>query len=126
MTMSFADLGDAQYIALETFKKSGDGVVTPVWVAGMDGHLYVITQADSWKVKRIRNNSRVRIAPSDSRGNPTGDWFEGTARTLPLEDDEEARRRLEAKYGLQYKLFALMYKVRRAQHDRVVLEIAEA
>lgn len=124
--MSFADLGDARYIALETFKKSGDGVVTPVWVAGMDGKLYVITQADSWKVKRIRNNSRVRIAPSDSRGRPTGDWFEGTARSLPLEQDEGARRRVEAKYGVQYKLFALMYKIRRADNNRVVLEITEA
>lgn len=124
--MTFADLGDARYIALETFRKNGQGVVTPVWVAGKNGKLYVITEADSWKVKRIRANSRVRLAPSDSRGNPTGDWLAGIATTLPLEDDEEPRRMIERKYGIQYKLFALMYKIKRTENDRVVLEIVEA
>lgn len=126
LDMTFADLGDARYIALETFRHSGQGVVTPVWVAGKNGKLYVITEADSWKVKRIRANSRVRLAPSDSRGNPTGDGLEGIATTLPQEDDEEPRRMIERKYGIQYKLFALMYKIKRTESDRVVLEIVEA
>ncbi len=50
---------------------NGTGVVTPVW-----GKLYVWTGADSWKVKRIRNNGRVRLVPSDARGNPEGEWEE--------------------------------------------------
>ncbi len=74
--MEFAELGNAKYIALETFRKSGEGVITPVWVTPEDGKLYVWTVDGSWKVKRIRNNDRVRIAVSDARGNPQSDWVE--------------------------------------------------
>ncbi|KAA3662518.1 MAG: PPOX class F420-dependent oxidoreductase, partial [Chloroflexi bacterium] len=47
--MTLSTLGDAQYIALETFRKNGTGVITPVWVAGENGSLFVWTDADSWK-----------------------------------------------------------------------------
>ena len=52
-------LGEAQYIALETYKKNGQAVPTPVWVTQEAGKLYVITEGNSGKVKRIRNNSQI-------------------------------------------------------------------
>jgi PPOX class probable F420-dependent enzyme len=66
------------YISLETFRKSGAGVRTPVWFAesGLDTPVplfYVYTIGDSGKAKRIRNNSRVRIAPCDMRGKVFGE-----------------------------------------------------
>jgi PPOX class probable F420-dependent enzyme len=124
--VDFSELGAKTYIALETFRRNGVGVNTPVWVAGMDERLYVITEGTSWKVKRIRNNSRVRVAASDSRGNPKSEWLEGTARIMEPGDGEEPIRRLAAKYGLQYKLFGLMYRLRGRGANRVVLEISEA
>ena len=86
--MQFKEIGNPTYIALETFRKSGDGVVTPVWVVAEGGKLYVWTVGDSGKVKRIRNNGRVRIAVSDSRGTPKSDWVEAEAPRpvdLPVE-----------------------------------------
>jgi PPOX class probable F420-dependent enzyme len=122
--MNFTDLGKAKYIALETFRKSGEGVVTPVWVTPEGGKLYVWTVEDSWKVKRIRNNSRVRIAVSDARGNPKSDWFEGRATVLASPEDEARQReRLAAKYGMMYRMFSLMFKLRGGNQPHVAIEI---
>ncbi|MGD0953917.1 MAG: PPOX class F420-dependent oxidoreductase [Methanotrichaceae archaeon] len=60
------------YIRLETFKKNGQAVPTPVWFVVEDDMLYVRSYANSGKVKRMRNNSYVKIAPSDALGKPTG------------------------------------------------------
>ena len=47
-----------KYISLATFRKNGEAVYTPLWFAEQDGKLYVMTRDDSWKYKRIRNNSQ--------------------------------------------------------------------
>lgn len=120
-----SQLGDAQYIALETYKKNGDAVSSPVWVTQEAGKLYVITEGHSWKVKRIRNNPRVRLAKSDARGKVQSDWVDATARVL---DDTAAvnqqGKRLAAKYGLVYRLFMLFMKLTQRQRVSVVIEIA--
>jgi uncharacterized protein len=63
-----------QYLNLETFRRNGKGVPTPVWFVEAGGKLYVRTIANSGKIKRIRNNEQTRIAPCDSRGNLLGEW----------------------------------------------------
>jgi PPOX class probable F420-dependent enzyme len=79
--MSAIDLFSGhRYLNIETYRKSGVAVRTPVWFAEKDGQLYLYTLADSGKVKRIRKNPRVRVAPSDIKGNPLGEWREGEAR----------------------------------------------
>ena len=75
-TNQLDDLKNAKYIALETFRKNGEGVITPVWAAGANGKLYVWTGANSWKVKRIKNDKLVRLCESDARGNPKSDWVQ--------------------------------------------------
>jgi uncharacterized protein len=79
-----APLADERYVSLETFRKDGSGVKTPVWAAPLDGHLVVLTVGTSYKVKRLRNNPRVRLAACDVRGRVRGEWHDGTA--LILED----------------------------------------
>jgi uncharacterized protein len=82
--MSFFQFAGQQYLNLETFKKSGIGVKTPVWFAQdpateLDSNgasLYVYTIGASGKIKRIRNNSKVAIAPCDVRGGLNGDWVD--------------------------------------------------
>ena len=64
-----AQFVDQKYISLETFKKNGQGVKTPVWFVLHNDAFYVYTEADSWKVKRIHNNPRVRVAVCNIRGN---------------------------------------------------------
>ena len=89
---TFAPFGDHQYISLETFKKNGDGVKTPVWFVLHDTVVYVYTEADSWKVKRIRNNPRVRLALCTVRGRVTGPWLNGTAAIIEGEERRSDRK----------------------------------
>jgi hypothetical protein len=98
---TFAPLGDNKYISLETFKRSGEGVKTPVWFVLHDGALYVYTEADSWKVKRIRNNPRVRVALCTVRGRVTGPWVDGSASLVEGDERRTADRLLDRKYLLK-------------------------
>ncbi len=100
-----------QYISLETFKKNGEGVRTPVWFVLEHGVFYVYTEADSWKVKRIRNNPRVRMAACTVRGNVTGPWIEGTASLIEGEERRTADQFLNRKYLLK-RLFNWLTRLR--------------
>src|SRR5579863_7484438 len=81
-----------KYIQLSTFRKNGTPVPTPVWFAEDNDKLYIKTRADSAKVKRIRNNPHVRIAPCTIRGKVTGPEFSASARILPNEDRPHANQ----------------------------------
>ena len=122
--MKFSEIGDPQYIALETFKKSGEGVITPVWAVRVDDKLTVWTGADSWKVKRIRNNPNVRLAVSDSRGNPKSEWVEAKAAVIDSPAAEaEQRTRIAKKYRIVYRLIMLTNWLRRDDAPHVVVEL---
>jgi PPOX class probable F420-dependent enzyme len=95
--MNFAPFAGRKYLSLETFKKNGQGVRTPVWFAAdpaksldsRDARLYVYTIENMGKVKRIRNNGCVRIAPCDMRGKVLGGWIDARAAIV---DGDEAKR----------------------------------
>ena len=60
---------DEKYVLLTTFRRNGDAVPTPVWIAGLpDGTGGLATEIDSGKVKRIRNNPAVTLQPCTMRG----------------------------------------------------------
>src|SRR6266436_6241403 len=88
--MGFEAFAGHKYLNLETFKKSGEGVKTPVWFAAepsanLDSRgakLYLYTIGVSGKVKRVRNNPRVKIAPCDMRGRVLGEWVEARAEIV--------------------------------------------
>src|SRR5690348_1531705 len=114
-----AELRGQKYISLATFRKSGVPVNTPVWFADEHGKLYVFTNPKSGKVKRIRNNPEVRVAPSTIRGRITGPEFAGRARLLSGEESAHARKLLERKYWLM-RVPLLWSK------DSVLIEVALA
>ena len=89
-----------KYISLTTFRKTGVPVSTPVWFGEKDDKLYVMSRNDSGKYKRIRNNSKVRIAPSTIRGRVTGPEFDAVARLFPPENWPEAHQTIKNKYWL--------------------------
>ncbi|MGH9684221.1 MAG: PPOX class F420-dependent oxidoreductase [Candidatus Acidiferrales bacterium] len=121
-----------KYLSLETFRKTGIGVRTPVWFAasapepgGADSHLlYVYTIGNTGKMKRIRNNPRVRIAPCDMRGNLRGDWAEAHAEILQGDEAVRGMRRLDQKYFPWKKLLDFFASFRR--RERTVLAILPA
>ena len=97
-----------KYLNLETFRKSGMGVKTPVWFVQDSEVLFVRTASDSGKVKRIRNNARVNIAPCKMDGALSGDWIPAVAREVNDPDiDRKVDKLLDRKYGLMKKLFSL-------------------
>ena len=121
-TDKLAPFSDGKYISVETFKKNGAGVKTPVWYVLHDGKFYVYTEADSWKVKRIRNNSRVRIAPCDIRGNVKGEFIDGRAEIITGPEEKMADRLLDQKYFLK-KIFNFMTKINRHKRAMIRMEV---
>ncbi len=69
---------------------------TPVWFVQDGPRLYVRTGAESGKVKRVRNDGRVRVRPSDAMGAPRGEWVDGTARLVEAEEADRASRLADA------------------------------
>ena len=95
-----APIQNQKYISLKTFRKNGTGVATPVWFGEEDGKLYVMTRSDMGKTKRIRNSSKVTVAPCTIRGVVTGSEFPATARVLPTEEHARARQTINRKYWM--------------------------
>ena len=120
---TLAQFGDQKYISLETFKKNGQGVKTPVWFVLHANALYVYTKADSWKVKRIRNNSRVRVAACNVRGDLRGPWFDATASLVEGDERLAPDRLLDRKYFLK-KIFNVLSRINR--HERAMIKIETA
>ena len=98
---------DQKYICLETFKKNGQGVKTPVWFVIHDGIIYVITMESSWKVKRIKNIQSVRIVPSSFKGKPKREWIEGQAFFGSESELKLAISLRNKKYGLWARIIGL-------------------
>jgi len=104
--MPFESFRNQKYLNLETFRKNGQGVRTPVWfaadptidLAGPDAKLYAYTMGESGKVKRIRNSSRARVAPCDMRGNVTGPWLDASAEIITGPESQQANALLNKKY----------------------------
>jgi len=95
---------DAKYISLETFRKSGAGVRTTVWLVEDGGVLYFRTDPKSGKAKRIRLNPHVRVARADMGGNVKGAWVDGEARQVDEKESDRVRDLFRKKYGLQIRL----------------------
>lgn len=102
---AFDTLAKARYVNLETFRKNGTGVRTPVWTAPSGDELVIFTNGDSYKVKRLRRNSAIRIAKCNVSGKVKGPWHDGTARLVQDEaGKQEILRALRRKYGWQMML----------------------
>lgn len=117
---SINDLKGKKYCLLVTYKKDGTPVPSPLWFGVGDGKVYAETGAEDWKVKRIRNNPNVLIAPCDTRGKPTGAPFRGTARIVEPHEEAEADRIIQTNYGVFRKIYegALAHRV-----DTVNIEV---
>jgi uncharacterized protein len=119
----FAVLEGHGYALLATFRKNGRPVPTPVWFSIAGDRLYVFTDLESGKVKRIRNDPRATLSPSDFRGRPKGGSVRAEARILDRAGSEVADRALREKYGRRYRLAQWVIRVLGMSARRAFLEL---
>ena len=123
----FSDLDHAAYVNLATFRRDGREVKTPVWFARRGERLYLFTEGDAGKVKRLRNGSRARVAACNVRGGLRGDWIDARGRVV---DDaatvRDAYTALRAKYGWQMMLVDFFSRLTGRIDARAIVEIEPA
>jgi uncharacterized protein len=118
-----ARFAHAHYLNLETFRKNGAGVKTPLWFVAEGDTLYASAPSHTGKVKRLRHTARVRVVPCDSRGTPQGDWLDARATFVTGEEAARADRLLARKYGFQRKLLDLFGKLKRWDYTIIAIRL---
>lgn len=112
MPATFTDIAKSRYVLLTTFTKDGRPKPTPIWAAPNDDRLLAITGADSWKVKRIRNNPQVTLAACNLRGKPISESVQAVATVLDESETADAHRAIVKRYGLIGQMFNLYNRLR--------------
>jgi len=120
-TGSLAQIAGCKRTLVVTYRRDGTPVPTPVWAAEADGALYVRSERAAGKVKRLRRDPRMLVAPCTVRGRPLGAPLEASARVLAPEQELHAERALVRRYGLGRYLFELAMDITRV--DMCYLEI---
>jgi PPOX class probable F420-dependent enzyme len=116
-------LATEKYVLLTTFRKDGREVATPVWAVRDGDALAVWTASDSGKVKRIRRDGRVTVAPCDVRGRPHGGAVPGHATICDLAGTRRIRGLLKHKYRMIGRLSLLGSRLRRGERGTVGLRV---
>jgi uncharacterized protein len=125
MADAIAQFADAKYLNLETFRKSGVGVRTPVWFAQEPGApvFYIYSAPDAGKVKRIRNNPKVRVAPCTVRGQLRGAWVDGVARICSGDEAAHCQQLLRDRYGWLKIIGDFFSRMRGRTQTAIAIEI---
>ena len=98
---------DQKYINLETYKKDGTPVRTPVWFVIDNDLIYVITRESTGKVKRLKNNHDVRIVLCSFKGEPKNEWIKGKVEKITGKEADIAIKLRKKKYGMSARLIGL-------------------
>lgn len=98
-----------KYVSLTSFKRDGTAVATPVWFVIEDGRLLVQTDGESFKVRRIRRNPHVTVAPCTASGRTRGPAVSATAEILPTAELEHVRSLVGRKYRIDRILILPIY-----------------
>jgi len=122
------DMSSEKYVRLTTFTRDARPKHTPVWIAAIDGAaLGFITDAESWKVKRIRTTAAIELIASDGRGrvNDEAAGVAGSAHIVDPADPTYAQieSALTTKYGLMFRMFRFMARVRGKDQCGVVIAL---
>jgi uncharacterized protein len=121
----FSKFEEQKYMNIETFRKSGEGVRTPVWFVESGGALFLVTRADSGKVKRMRHNQSVQVAPCKMDGEVIGEWYPGEASFVEsAEALQEIKSLFDEKYGAISRLTNVFSRLQRKK--RVFIKVVPA
>lgn len=102
-TDALMSVGRSRYVALTTYRKTGVAVTTPVWIARDGDRLLVWTGQHAGKVRRIRGNDSVALAPCTMSGSARGATISAQASILPGERLGEVFVALRQKYPVQFR-----------------------
>jgi uncharacterized protein len=89
-----------KYLSVESFKRDGTGVATPVWFVEDGPLLVVMTDPHSGKAKRIRRDPSVMVAPCNGGGRLRGEPVPARAEFLP----DSALPRVESLMARKYRV----------------------
>jgi uncharacterized protein len=118
-----------RYLSLTSFRRDGTGVATPVWFVEAGGRLLVETDAASYKMRRIRRDPRVTIAPCTATGRLRGIPVPAWAELLPDAEVPRVERLMARKYRRDlllikpFRTLQATLRRHRARGTPVVLEI---
>ena len=99
-----------KHLSLTSFKRDGSGVATPVWFVIENGRLLVKTDAQSFKVKRVRRNATVTIAPCTASGRLRGEPTPAHTELLPQSNIDHVDQLLARKYRVDKVLILPLYR----------------
>ncbi len=121
---AFTRFQGEKVVSLETYRMNGEPVRTPVWFLEENGTLYVHTDDSTGKVKRIRRNPKVRLAPSHFRGKPKAEYIDAQAEleTSPA-TVEEYHSKIYKKYGLQGTFTKFIQRFSRSKANDIIIVI---
>jgi PPOX class probable F420-dependent enzyme len=105
-----------KYLSLTSFRGDGTAVATPVWFVEAGGRLLVETDAGSYKVRRIRRDPRVTIAPCTATGRLRGTPVPAWAELLPVTEVARVERLVARKYRVDLLFIKPFRALQRALH----------
>jgi hypothetical protein len=115
----------ARFVNLETYRRSGVAVRTPLWFVAQEGNLYMRTSVDSAKVKRLRHTPQVRVAPCDGRGRVLGTWQTGQAQLMEPQALPWLQPLIVKKYGWLKRLMDWRSQLLRARFVVIAVQLHE-
>jgi PPOX class probable F420-dependent enzyme len=103
-----------RYLSVTSFKRDGTAVATPVWFVSDGNRLLALTDLHSAKVRRIRRNPRVLVAPCRASGKLRSEAVPAHVELLTaIPDLERVQKLLSERYKLSYRVVMLFYRVGR-------------
>ena len=123
-------LGEERFVSLTTYRKTGEAVSTPVWIARNGDALVVTTPEASGKVKRLPNSPCVVLRPCDRMGRVKESAQPISARAEIVTGQgviNDLQVIFRTKYRLEYRIFMLIERLgKQGAKERVMLRITSA
>jgi uncharacterized protein len=121
---NIGSLENARYINIQTYKRNMQAISTPVWFIIKDDKIFFRTSSNSGKIKRIKSNNKVKLAPCNILGKIKGQWHEGIAK-IEKDIDNSTIEALNKKYGISSLLMKVFYKIKKIDIIYVSIELGK-
>lgn len=123
MSNYFSNLDESRFVSLTTYRKSGEAISSPLLYFKAGQKLVIYTNLDSGKVKRIRNNGKVQVAPCKVNGEVTGNYIDARARIITdPEEDKQGLAAIMGKHPFVINAFEIINRLRGKKMVRIAVE----